>query len=70
MTPDLLSERLREVEVAPATAAPAGNGSLRGAVEGFEAQFLREALAARRGNQTRTAAELGLSRRALIDKIP
>jgi len=38
-------------------------------VDRFEAQLLREALERNQGNQTRTAAELGMSRRSLIDKM-
>lgn len=43
--------------------------SHRAAVERFEAQFLREALERNGKNQSATAREIGLSRRALIDKI-
>ena len=39
------------------------------AVDGFEAEFIRDALARNAANQTRTATELGLSRRALYDKL-
>jgi two-component system response regulator HupR/HoxA len=49
--------------------APAPVGSLREAVERCEERFLREALARNGGNQTHTAAALGLSRRGLIDKL-
>ena len=65
--PEQLSDRLRGSE----SDTPNGTGSavLRAAVERFEAQLVREALQQNGGNQTRTAAELGLSRRALIDKL-
>jgi len=43
--------------------------SLRGAVEQYEAQLIRAALERNGGNQTRTASELNLSRRAFIDKL-
>jgi two-component system response regulator HupR/HoxA len=66
ITPDLLSERFATLTPA---ALPANNGSLRSAVERFETQCIRDALQRNRGNQTHTATELGLSRRALIDKL-
>jgi two-component system, NtrC family, response regulator HupR/HoxA len=65
ITPDLLSPRFdvgKDEEVA-------GAASLRGVVERFESQYVREVLARHGGNQTRAAAELGLSRRALFDKL-
>ena len=65
VTPDLLSPKLGAVV---ADGAPM-SGSLRAAVEGYESQLIREALGRNDGNQTRTAAELGLSRRAFIDKL-
>ena len=66
VTPDLLSERFAEAAAQLPASAP---GSLRAAVEQFEADFLREALLARGGHQTRTAEELGIARRTLIDKM-
>ena len=65
LTPDLLSDKFAALRPAAATSA----ASLRGAVEHFEAQLVRDALQRNAGNQTRTATELGLSRRALIDKL-
>ena len=65
ITPDLLPDEL----LATVPASPAEAGSLRAAVDQFEARLVREALARNDGNQTRTAQELGMSRRALIDKI-
>jgi len=65
ITPDLLSAKFTTL----AATLPSPPGSLRAAVERFEAQILREALARAQGNQTRTASDLGLSRRALIDKL-
>jgi Nif-specific regulatory protein len=47
----------------------ADDGSLRASVGRYEAQLIRDALERNGGNQTRTAVELGLSRRALIDKL-
>jgi two-component system response regulator HupR/HoxA len=50
----------------------AGSGapeSLRAAVERYEAGLIRAALERNGGNQTRTASELNLSRRAFIDKL-
>ncbi len=64
VTPDLLPDSTRRAAVEASC-----NGALRSAMEGFEAQFIREALQRNSGNQTRTAADLGLSRRALIDKL-
>jgi two-component system response regulator HupR/HoxA len=66
ITADLLSSKFAELKpVRPAV----GNGSLRTAVERYEAQLIREALERNGGNQTRTATELALSRRGLIDKL-
>jgi two-component system response regulator HupR/HoxA len=67
ITPELLSPRYASA----ATAEPASSteGSLRSQMESFEKQFLSEALARNNGNQTRTANELEISRRTLIDKI-
>ena len=65
VTPDLLSEKFG----GPAVVSADGDGSLRGAMERHEAQVIRDALARNGGNQTRTAADLGISRRALIDKL-
>ncbi len=67
ITPDLLSAKFSSagVEAAPASEGP----GLRPAVEAFEASFVREALGRNGGNQTKTAAEIGISRRALIDKL-
>lgn len=67
ITPDLLSARFTDGTLPP---IDAGNAtSLRAAVERFEAQLVRESLQRNGGNQTHTADELGLSRRALIDKL-
>ena len=66
LTPDLLSDKFASLRPA---AAPSSATSLRGAVEQFEAQLVREALQRNGGNQTHSATELGLSRRALIDKL-
>ena len=65
ITPELLSERFGSVR----PPAPSNAGSLRTAVERFETQLIREALARHGGNQTRAADELGLSRRGFIDKL-
>jgi two-component system response regulator HupR/HoxA len=65
ITPDLLPENVCGSIGEPATAST----TLRASVERFEAQMIREALLRNGGNQTRTAAELSLSRRALIDKL-
>jgi two-component system, NtrC family, response regulator HupR/HoxA len=65
VTPDLLPDGVAGGNAVP-NAEPLG---LRGAVERFEAQLIRDALSRNGGNQTRTATELGFSRRALIDKL-
>lgn len=64
ITPDLLPESTSNGQ--GAAEAPQ---SLRGAVEEYEAHLIREALVRNGGNQTRTASELSLSRRAFIDKL-
>jgi DNA-binding NtrC family response regulator len=46
-----------------------GEGTQRAAVERYESGLVREALRRNGGNRTHTATELGLSRRALIDKL-
>jgi two-component system response regulator HupR/HoxA len=65
LTPDLLNTDKFDLNTPPAPA----NGSLRSALDRLEVQLLREALERNLGNQTRTANDLGLSRRALIDKL-
>ncbi|HYD48908.1 MAG TPA: sigma-54 dependent transcriptional regulator [Terriglobales bacterium] len=64
ITADLLPD-----SILAAAPPPIEAGTLRAAVDGYEARLLRDALERNCGNQTRTAQELGLSRRALIDKI-
>ena len=66
LTPDLLSEKFDAVRP---TAPVAEDSSLRAAVERFESARVREALERTGGNQTRAAIDLGISRRALIDKL-
>jgi two-component system response regulator HupR/HoxA len=66
ITPDLLTpEKFGRLSPGP----PSPAGSLRSAIERLEAQLVGEALERNKGNQTRTSTELGLSRRALIDKL-
>ncbi len=65
ITPDLLSPQFLQD---PAT-APQSDGKLRGQIEDFERELIREALARNGGNQTRTAVALDVSRRTLIDKL-
>jgi len=69
VTPDLLSPKFGAVLASPDGTGSATNGSLRQTVERYETQLIRDALGRNDGNQTRTAAELGLSRRAFIDKL-
>jgi two-component system, repressor protein LuxO len=56
------SEGLRE-------ARPAGNAGLRQARLSFEREHIAEVLERHRGNRTRTAAALGISRQGLYEKI-
>lgn len=65
ITPDLLSEKFQSLNSRPA----ANGGTLRTNVERFEADFIREALERNGGNKSRTATELGLSRRSFLDKL-
>jgi two-component system response regulator HupR/HoxA len=66
ITPDLLPDNTANGDgESPAETSE----SLRRNVERYEAQLIREALARNGGNQTRTALELSLSRRAFIDKL-
>jgi two-component system response regulator HupR/HoxA len=65
VTPDLLSAKF----VATRACAKPAKGSLRSAVERYESGLVREALQRNEGNRTHTAADLGLSRRGLIDKL-
>jgi DNA-binding NtrC family response regulator len=44
-------------------------GTLRANVERYEAELIREALEHNGGNKSRTASELGLSRRSFLDKL-
>ena len=66
LTPDLLSERFAALRPDSTSAVESG---LRAAVERFEVTYVREALERCGGNQSRTAVEIGISRRALIDKL-
>lgn len=47
----------------------AADSSLRTAVELLEIQLIRDALARNNHNQTRAAADLGIGRRTLLDKL-
>ena len=68
LSADTLSPRVRgSGPVPPATTH--GTGSLREQVEAVEARVLAEALERHRGNRTRVAAELGLSRVGLRAKL-
>lgn len=55
--------------VAPAAADASPGPGLRGRVEALEAEVLRQAMARHRGNLTRAAAELGLTRLGLRNKL-
>jgi len=65
---ETLSPRVRDA-TRPAAAVATGDGSLRGRIESLEAQMLADALARHRGNKTKAAAELGLSRVGLRAKL-
>jgi two-component system response regulator HupR/HoxA len=65
VTPDLLPDSV----AGGGEERVASNGTLRGAVERFEEQIIRDALSKNGNNQTKTAVDLGISRRALIDKL-
>ncbi len=65
-----VNAKLLGLAVDPAPAAPPDAAtSLRGALEREERQRIVDALERTRGNQTRAAALLGISRRTLIDKL-
>ena len=70
ITHDLLSPR---VQSSGPHAQPAAVGdsptSLKAALEHYERQVLEKALQANEGNQTKTAAALGVSRRTLVERI-
>jgi two-component system, NtrC family, response regulator HupR/HoxA len=65
ITPDLLSPRFAAV----AQGGLRPPETLRGKMDRFEQEAIREALDLNAWNQTRTAAALGISRRSLIDKM-
>ena len=65
ITPDLLSARF----VGAANGALPADASLRTAVERLEIQLIKEALERNNNNQTRAAADLGIGRRTLLDKL-
>jgi two-component system response regulator HupR/HoxA len=65
LTPELLSDKF----ATPAAALVDGGGSLRRRLEHFELQCVREALERNAGNQTRAAADLGVGRRTLVEKL-
>ena len=48
---------------------PSGQKSLKELVRGFEARIIIQALEKNQGNRSRTATELGISRRALLYKL-
>jgi len=65
ITPDLLSAKLARLAPRPASEG----GSLRQQLDLYEERLVRDALERHQGNQTHTAADLGVSRRGLIDKL-
>jgi two-component system, NtrC family, response regulator HupR/HoxA len=74
LSADLLSPAVRaagddEIEVAEDGKGDAGDGSLRTRMERIEAEVIRETLIRLRGNKSRAAEELGLSRVGLRSKL-
>jgi two-component system response regulator HupR/HoxA len=70
--PELLSPQIRAAALARLAGAdgpPAPREGLRGQVDAVETQVLRQALDRHQGNLTRVAAELGLSRLGLRNKL-
>ena len=65
ITPDVLSDRFAGLP----PVEPVHDGTLRAAVERLERELIGAALQRNSGNHTHTAAELGLSRRGLLDKL-
>ena len=68
MNLDLLPEEIKQEEKIYDNIIPK-EGSLAKAVEILEQKMIKDALMKFNGNKTKTATELGLSRRGLINKI-
>jgi DNA-binding NtrC family response regulator len=66
ITPDLFSDSIRK-----ATATPSGlkQGTVQAVTDQLERSLIQKALEECKGNRTRTAEKLGLSRRGLLNKI-
>ncbi len=76
LSPELLSPRVRsctgadgETEMEPEEPVVEGDGGLKDQIERLEARLVSEALARHRGNKSRAARELGLSRVGLRAKL-
>jgi two-component system response regulator HupR/HoxA len=72
LSADLLSPAVRaagEEAIDGAGEGAAGDGSLRARIERLEAEVIRETLIRLRGNKSRAAEELGLSRVGLRAKL-
>ena len=67
--PEHLDAGRPAVSLAPASEDPSEIVPLRALLAEVERQAIQKALAACRGNRTRTAERLGISRRQLFDKI-
>jgi len=65
----LLSARIKSPLVAPYAGEPIMSGSLKDRIETLEAELVKEVLARHRGNKSRAAKELGLSRVGLRNKL-
>jgi DNA-binding NtrC family response regulator len=70
LTPDLLPPRIRETEASSATEAPSQSPIQVGmALADIEKEFIKMTLASVSGNKRKAASILGVSRRALYNKL-
>jgi two-component system response regulator HupR/HoxA len=76
LSPELLSPRVRlslahaaDIETKPTEGMAEGDGGLKDRIERLEARLVGEALNRHRGNKSRAARELGLSRVGLRAKL-
>jgi len=70
ITHDLLSSRVQAAgPAADESEVGSGAATLKVAMERHETAILRDALSRNGGNQTKTATELGVSRRTLVERI-
>ncbi len=69
VSPNVLSERMRDVEVVTRPIRPGSRLSLKDMVEDVEKRVILQVLSETRWNKSRTAKMLGLSRQGLLKKI-